>query len=95
MIQLFRFLSQILLLFVFILSIKNVDAAVNYKLTSIYSGHGGWSMDEIGNLSSWFRKHPTVIVLFADWCNSSMDNIFNIQLNNLWNSNSINNMPII
>ncbi len=89
MIQLFRFLSQILLLFVFILSIKNIDAAVNYKLTSAYIGHGGRSMYEVGNFSSWIGKHPTVVVLFTDWCNNSMDDIFNIQLNNLWNSRSI------
>jgi hypothetical protein len=89
MIQLFRLLSQILLLFVFILSIQNVDAAVNYKLTSTYTGHGGWAMNEIGNLSLWIGKHPTVIVLFTDWCNNSMDNLFNIQLTNLWNSRSI------
>jgi hypothetical protein len=89
MIQLFRFLNSIVLLLVFISLTKNVDAAVNYKLTSIFYGNEGFSMDQIDNLSSWVGKRPAVIVLFTDWCAGSMDNLFNIQLPNMWNKKTI------
>ncbi len=87
--KLYRFLNRILLLFVFITSIKNVYGTVNYKLTAVYYGNQGWAMDEIENLSSWTGKGFTVIVLFTDWCNTSMNDLFNIQLNNIWNNRSI------
>jgi hypothetical protein len=87
--QLFRFLNQILLLLVFILSIKNGDTAVNYKLTSIFYGNGGFSMYEIDNLSSWVGKRPAVLVLFTNWCAGTMNVLFNTQLNNIWNNKTI------
>ena len=46
-------------------------------------------MHEVDYLSSWTGKRPTVIVLFTDWCNGSMYDLFNNQLNNIWNNNSI------
>lgn len=49
-------------------------------------------MNEIGSLSSWTGKHPTTVLLFTDWCNASMPNLFNFQLNNIWNNQSI---PVI
>jgi hypothetical protein len=70
-------------------SIKNVHTTTNYKLTAVYYGNQGWSMNQIDSLSSWVGKRLTVIVLFTDWCNSSMTNLFNIQLNNIWNNGSI------
>ncbi len=85
----FKFMNQILLLFVFILSINNGNAAINYKLTSIYYGNQGLSMDEIGNVSSWVGKRQAVVVLFTDWCPGSMNKLFNIELNNIWNNKSI------
>ncbi len=87
--QLFRFLNQFLLLLIFILLTKNVDADVNYKLMSVYYGNQGWFMDQVGNLTLWVGKHQAVIVLFTDWCNNSMYGLFNTQLNNIWNSKSI------
>lgn len=87
--QILRFLNQFLLPFVLIVSIKNVDADVNYKLTSVYYGNQGWFMDQIGNLTLWTGKHNVAIVLFTDWCNNSMYGLFNTQLNNIWNSKSI------
>ncbi len=89
MTQLFRFVNQILFLFVLLLSIKHINAKANSKLTSIFYGVGGWHMEQIGNISLWIGKHPTVIVFFTDWCNNSIPNMFNMQLNNLWNSGSI------
>jgi len=74
---------------VLILSIKQIDAKANSKLTSIFYGVGGWHMEQIGNISLWLGKHPTVIVFFTDWCVNSIPNMFNIQLNNLWNSGSV------
>jgi hypothetical protein len=67
-------------------------SSVNYKLTAVYYGNEGWSMSQIQYLSYWSTKRPTVILLFTDWCNSSMNNLFNIQLNNIWNNHSI---PVI
>ncbi len=87
--QLLKFPNHILLLFVFILSINNLDTAVKYKLTSIYYGNQGLSMDEIGNVSSWVGKRQTVVVLFTDWCSGSMTKLFNTELNNIWNNKSI------
>jgi mannan endo-1,4-beta-mannosidase len=89
MFEIFRFLNQILLLIFFISSMKNVDTTVNYKLTSIYYGNQGLSMDEIGNLSSWVGKRQAVVVLFTDWCSGSMNNLFNILLDNIWNNKSV------
>jgi hypothetical protein len=90
--QLFRFLNQILLLLVFILSIKDGDAAINYKLTAIYYGNQGWQMDQVANLTLWTGKRQTVIVLFTEWCGSSMNSLFYTQLRHIWNSSSI---PVI
>jgi len=89
MMKLNKFLNRILLLFIFISSIKNVYGQVNYKLTAVFYGNQGWDMNEIENLSLWTGKPSTVIVLFTDWCNTSMINLFNIQLNNIWNNGSI------
>ncbi|CAF5130922.1 unnamed protein product, partial [Rotaria sp. Silwood1] len=49
-------------------------------------------MNEIEYISSWIGKRPIVILLFTDWCNTSMNNLFNYQLNNIWNNQSI---PVI
>ena len=46
-------------------------------------------MDEVRNVSSWVGKRQTVVVLFTDWCNASMEKLFDIELNNIWNNQSI------
>lgn len=46
-------------------------------------------MNEVEYLSSWVGKRPTTLLLFTDWCNASMTNLFNAQLNNIWNNRSI------
>jgi hypothetical protein len=89
MTQLFRSVNQILLVLVLIFSIKSIDSVVNYKLTAFYDGLGGLSMDIIGNLSLWVGKRQTVVTLFTDWCNDSMNKLFDIQLNNIWTNKSI------
>ena len=89
MIHLLRFVNQILLLFIFILSIKNGNAAVNYKLTAIHYGNQGWEMNQVRNLSLWAGKHPTTIVLFTDWCDNSMNSLFYTQLKHIWDNQSI------
>ncbi|CAF1136851.1 unnamed protein product [Rotaria sp. Silwood1] len=78
-----------LVLLFFVTRIAVIYATINYKLTSIYYGNQGWSMDEIEYFSSWTSQRPTVIVLFTDWCNGSMIDLFNTQLNNIWNNHSI------
>ena len=72
--------------------IQHASASANYKLTSVYYGNEGWSMNEIGYLSTWTGKPPTTILVFTDWCNASMANLFNFQLKNIWNNQSI---PVI
>ena len=86
---LFQRSMRVLLVLVFILVTRTAQATVTYKLTSVYYGNQGWSMNQIENLSSWTGKRPTVVLLFTDWCNTSMNNLFNIQLNNIWNNRSI------
>lgn len=78
--------------FLLILHFFHRTQSLNYKLTSIYYGNQGWSMNELQSFSSWTDKKPVTVLLFTDWCNTSMLNLFNIQLNNIWNNGSI---PII
>jgi hypothetical protein len=85
----FEFVNKIVLIVILISLIKTINGTTGFKLSSIFYGNEGWSMDEIENLSLWIGKHPSVIVIFTDWCNSSMNNLFNIQLNNIWNNGSI------
>ncbi len=75
---LFRFFSQILLLLVFISSIKIADAAINYKLTSVYNEYRG-------NLSSWVGKRQAVVEWYVDWCNQSIRWFFPDDVNATWN----------
>ncbi len=85
MVQRFR----ILLLFVFVFLVSNANAAVNDKLTSIFYGNGGFTMNEIENLTLWTGKRPVVTVLFTNWCAESINLLFNIQLHNIWNHTTI------
>lgn len=87
--QFFPFFNQILLLFILLLSIKTFDGAVNYKLTGIRYGNQGWNMEQVDNLTLWTGKHQTIIVLFTEWCDTLMNNLFYTQLRNIWSKNSI------
>lgn len=78
-----------MLLLLFVTRVATIYAASGDKLTSIFYGNQGWSMNEIEYLTSWTGKRPTVVVLFTDWCNGSMIDLFNTQLNNIWNNQSI------
>jgi hypothetical protein len=80
--DLFKFFSQILLLLVFISSIKTAEAAVNYKLTSVVREFGG-------NLSSWVGKRQAVIDFYVDFCNHSLGWLFHLDVNRTWYSYSI------
>ena len=80
--KLFKFFSQILLLLVFISSIKTTHAIVNYKLTSIM-------MDFTGNLSLWVGKRQASIDIYTDWCNNSLGPFFDLAMNNVWNRSMI------
>jgi hypothetical protein len=89
MAQLLGLVNQILLVLILIFSVKNIHSVVNYKLTAFYDGRGGLSMDIIGNLSLWVGKRQAVVTLFTDWCNDSMNKLFDIQLNNIWTNKSV------
>jgi hypothetical protein len=80
--ELFRFFSQILLLLVFMSSIKTSHAAVNYKLTSIIN-------DFSGNLSMWVGKRQATIVNYVDWCNNSIGWFFPLDMDYAWNHSSV------
>lgn len=82
-------LLNFFLQFIFLLSLHEINAVLNYKLTSIYYGNQGLSMDEVANVSSWVGKSQTVVVLFTDWCPGSMNKLFNVELNDIWNNKSI------
>jgi hypothetical protein len=79
MTELFRFFGQILLVLVFISSIKTADAVVNYKLTSVYNERGG-------NLSLWVDKRQAVVEWYVDWCNDSIRWFFPDDVNKTWNN---------
>jgi hypothetical protein len=79
---LFKFLSQILLLLVFISSIKPSHAAVNYKLTSIVNGFSG-------NLSIWVGRRQASMVTYIDWCNNSIGWFFPLDMDHIWNQSSV------
>ena len=76
-------------LLVFLIRIAIIYGTANYRLTSVFYGNQGWSMNEIDDLSTWTGKRSTVVVLFTDWCNGSMIDLFNSQLNNIWNKSAI------
>jgi hypothetical protein len=80
--QLFTFFSQILLLFVFVFSIKTTHEAVNYKLTSLVGRFGG-------NWSSWVDKRLSVFEVYVDWCNNSIGWFFPLDVNGTWNRGSV------
>ncbi|CAF3779384.1 unnamed protein product [Rotaria socialis] len=78
----------VLLAFSFV-PLINICEAVSTKMPAIYYGNQGWAMNDIQSFSSWVGKHPIVILLFTDWCNGSMYNLFNYQLKNIWGNGSI------
>ncbi|CAF4195040.1 unnamed protein product [Rotaria socialis] len=78
----------VLLAFSFV-PLINICEAVSNKMPAIYYGNQGWAMNDIQSFSSWVGKHPIVILLFTDWCNGSMYNLFNYQLKNIWDNGSI------
>jgi hypothetical protein len=80
--QLFSFFTQILLLLVFIFSIKTAHAAVNYKLTSLVGRYEG-------NWSSWVDKRLAVFEMYVDWCNNSIGWFFPLDVNGTWNRGSV------
>jgi hypothetical protein len=83
--HLFTFFSQILLLLVFISSIKSAHVTVNYKLTSLVGRFEG-------NCSSWVDKHLAVFEMYVDWCKNSIDWFFPLDVNGTWNRG---NAPLI
>ena len=85
-------LNKNLFFSIFIHSIVCIHAVISDKLTSVYYGNQGWAMNEVEYFSSWSGKRLAVVLLFTDWCNASLSNLFNIQLNNIWNNGSI---PVI
>ncbi|CAF4750830.1 unnamed protein product [Rotaria sp. Silwood1] len=85
-------LNKILLSIFLIAPTIDVCRTVSTKLPALYYGNQGWAMREIEYISSWIGIRPIVILLFTDWCNTSMNNLFNYQLNNIWNNQSI---PVI
>ena len=80
--DLFKIFSQVLLLLVFISSIKTAEAAVNYKLTSVVREFGG-------NLSSWVGKRQAVIDIYVDFCNRSIGWLYHLDIEPTWNSGSV------
>jgi hypothetical protein len=80
--KLFRFFSQILLLLVFISSIKTTHAVVNYKLTSVFR-------DFTGNLSLWVGKRQVSTDIYTDWCNNSLGPFFDLDMDNVWNRSMV------
>ena len=80
--KLFRFSSQILLLLVFISSIKTTHAVVNYKLTSVFR-------DFTGNLSLWVGKRQASTDIYTDWCNNSLGPFFDLDMDNAWNRSMV------
>lgn len=81
--------NKILLVIFLIISFGSICNAIGNKLPAIYYGNQGWSMDQIQSFTSWVGKRPVVILLFTDWCNTSMNNLFTYQLKNIWNNRSI------
>jgi len=80
--QLFKFFSQILLLLIFISSIKRTHAAINYKLTSF---DGPFE----GNVSLWVNKRQAVVGYAVGWCNESFGWLFNLDMNHTWTAGGV------
>jgi hypothetical protein len=65
MIQLLRFLAQIQYLLLFNFLIKTVNGDPNYRLTSVFYGNEGYSMDQVDNFTSWNGKRPAVVIFYT------------------------------
>jgi hypothetical protein len=46
-------------------------------------------MDQVANLTSWVGKGQAVVVFFTNFCNYTMNTLFDTQLNNIWSNKSI------
>ena len=80
--KLFGVLTQILVLLIFISTIKTSHATVNYKLTSIINGFAG-------NLSMWVGKRQASMVTYVDWCNNSIGWFFPLDMDKIWGRSSV------
>jgi len=76
------------------LSAPATTSAATGTLLGIYYGNQGWAISDVKNMEAWQGKKYAVLNMFTDWCNQTkeMDNLFNLQLNYIWNNK---NVPMI
>ncbi len=63
----------------------------NETLQGVYYGNQGWEMNKVQALESWQGKKTAVVNSFTNWCNQTqaLDNLFDHQLNYIWNNQNI------
>jgi mannan endo-1,4-beta-mannosidase len=64
-------------------------------LLGISYGNSGWAMSDVSNMETWQGKKFATVELFSSWCpgdSKRMDNLFNIQLPNIWKNG---NVPVL
>lgn len=80
--KLLKLFSQVLLLFLVVLSIKRVHGDINYKLTSFVGRY-------VSNVTSWVNRRQVVIDYGVGWCNDSLGWLFDLDLNKTWTDGSV------
>ena len=85
-------LGLVLLLLLLGCSTPRSTAAAGTTLLGVYYGNQGWKMDQVKALESWQGKQNATVVMFTDFCDRSIKNLFGQQLPNIWNNR---NVPLI
>lgn len=61
-------------------------------LFGVYYGNQGWKMDQVQVMERWIGKPHATLLLFTNFCDRAMKNLFGQQLSNIWKNG---NVPII
>ncbi len=66
--------------------------AATSGLLGVYYGNQGWKMDQVRAMERWQGKKNATVLLFTNFCDRAMNNLFSQQLPNIWNNG---NVPVI
>jgi mannan endo-1,4-beta-mannosidase len=69
----------------------SADTPIKDPLLGVYYGNQGWNMNQVQAMETWQGKKNAVVNMFTDWSSdtTTMNNLFNTQLLNIWNNKNI------
>ncbi|HEY9691905.1 MAG TPA: hypothetical protein V6D15_06855 [Oculatellaceae cyanobacterium] len=72
-------------------STTTTEGVIKDPLLGVYYGNQGWNMGQVQAMETWQGKKNAVVNMFTDWGSDSttMNNLFNTQLPNIWNNKNI------